>query len=80
MGATFDNGEYDAILDRANAETDLEKRAEILAEAEALFADIGPSVPFIFYKGVVAVQPRVKDLRFSIFGVNVDYVYADIEK
>ncbi len=78
MGATFDNAEYDAILERANAETDLEKRAEILAEAEALFADIGPSVPFIFYKGVVAVQPRVKDLRFSIFGVNVDYVYADI--
>ena len=52
MGATFDNAEYDAILERANAETDLVKRAEILGEAEALFADIGPSVPFVFYKGV----------------------------
>ena len=30
MGATFDNAEYDAILDRANAETDLVKRAELL--------------------------------------------------
>ena len=78
MGATFDNAEYDAILDRANAETDLVKRAEILGEAEALFADIGPSVPFVFYKGVVAVQPWVKDLLFSVFGVNVNYVYADI--
>ena len=80
MGATFDNAEYDAILDRANAETDLVKRAEILGQAEALFADIGPSVPFVFYKGVVASQPWVKDLLFSVFGVNVNYVYADIQK
>lgn len=80
MGVTFNNAEYDALLDKANMETDLVKRADILAEAEALFADIGPSVPFVHWKGVVAAQPWVTNLKTSIFGVNVNYVYADIEK
>jgi oligopeptide transport system substrate-binding protein len=80
MGATFDNADYDALLEKANAETDLHKRAEILAEAEALFADIGPSIPILHYKGDIAVQPWVTGLVTSIFGVNINYVYADIQK
>lgn len=80
MGVTFDNADYDALMVKANAETDLVARADILAEAEALFADIGPSVPFIHWKGVVAVQPWLKNVKTSIFGVSINYVYADIEK
>ena len=80
MGATFDNADFDALLTSANAETDLKKRAEILGQAEALFADIGPAIPILHYKGNVAVQPYVKDLLFSIFGVNIIYIYADIQK
>lgn len=80
MGATFDNPEFDALLAKANAETDLKARAAILVQAEALFADIGPAIPIIHYKGNVAVQPYVKNLLFSIFGVNIIYIYADIQK
>ncbi len=80
MGATFDNADFDALLTKANATTDLKARAEILGQAEALFADIGPAIPIIHYKGNVAVQPYVKDLLFSIFGVNIIYIYADIQK
>jgi oligopeptide transport system substrate-binding protein len=80
MGATFDNASFDALLDKANAETDLKARAQILVEAEALFADTGPSIPIIHYKGNVAVQSYVKDLLTSIFGVNIIYIYADIQK
>jgi oligopeptide transport system substrate-binding protein len=80
MGATFDNADFDALLTKANAETDLKARATILGEAEALFADIGPAIPIIHYKGNVAVQSYVKDLLFSIFGVNIIYIYADIQK
>ena len=80
MGATFDNADFDALLTKANATTDLKARATILGEAEALFADIGPAIPIIHYKGNVAVQPYVKDLLFSIFGVNIIYIYADIQK
>jgi oligopeptide transport system substrate-binding protein len=80
MGATFDNAAFDAMLVKANAETDLEARARILGEAEAMFADIGPAIPIIHYKGNVAVQPRVKGLLTSIFGVNIIYIYADIQE
>ncbi|MEQ1770208.1 MAG: peptide ABC transporter substrate-binding protein [Devosia sp.] len=80
MGATFDNADFDALLTKANAETDLKARATILGQAEALFADIGPAIPIIHYKGNVAVQSYVKDLLFSIFGVNIIYIYADIQK
>jgi len=80
MGVTFNNAEYDKLLDDANAELDPKKRAQILVKAEALFSDIGPSVPFIDFKGVVAVQPWVKNIKTSIFGVNINYVYADIQK
>jgi ABC-type transport system substrate-binding protein len=79
MGATFDNADFDALLTKANATTDLTARAGILGEAEALFADIGPAIPIIHYKGNVAVNPRVKGLLTSIFGVNIIYIYADIE-
>ena len=70
MGATFDNADFDALLLEANAETDPMKRAEVLGEAEALFADIGPAIPLLHYKGAVAVQPRVKGMVSSIFGVD----------
>ena len=80
MGATFDNAEYDALYASANAETDLAKRAEILAKVEALFAEKGPAIPIIHYKGAVAIQPYVKDITTSIFGVEINYVYADIQK
>jgi len=80
MGATFDNAEYDALYASANAETDLAKRAEILAKVEAMFADIGPAIPIIHYKGSVALQPYVKGITTSIFGVTINYIYADIQK
>jgi oligopeptide transport system substrate-binding protein len=80
MGATFDNPEFDKLLADANAETDPKKRATILARAEARFADIGPAIPILHYKGSVAVQPYVKDLTTSIFGVSINYIYADIQK
>jgi len=37
MGVTFENAQFDALLDKANKETDLVKRADILNQAEALF-------------------------------------------
>src|SRR4029079_8297145 len=49
MGATFDNADFDALLVKANATVDLKARADVLAQAEALFADIGPAIPIIHY-------------------------------
>ncbi len=80
MGVTFDNPEFDALLDKANKEMDLVKRAAILNEAEALFSDIAPCIPIMHYKGAIVVQPWVKGLTTAISGLTIDYIYADVEK
>jgi len=80
MGVTFENPEFDELLDKANKETDLVKRAEILNQAEALFSDIAPCIPLMWFKGAVAVQPWVKGLTTAISGLAIDYIYADIVK
>lgn len=79
MGVTFDNPEFDALLDAANNETDLVKRAEILVEAEALFSDIAPCIPFTHNKGVALIKPNVKDIVTSISGLSINYIFADKE-
>jgi oligopeptide transport system substrate-binding protein len=80
MGTTFNNADYDKLLQSANNETDLKKRAEILAQAEALFGDIGTGIPIIHYKGSVAVQPYVKNMLTSSFGAALNYIWVDIQK
>ena len=80
MGVTFDNPQFDELLDKANKETDLVKRAAILNEAEALFSDIAPCIPIMHFKGAIAVQPWVKGLTTAISGLTIDYIYANVEK
>jgi oligopeptide transport system substrate-binding protein len=80
MGTTFNNADYDKLLQQANNETDLKKRAQILAQAEALFSDIGTSIPLLHYKGEAALQPSVKNMLTSSFGVWLNYIWVDIQK
>lgn len=80
MGTTFNNKDYDALLQKANATTDLKARAALLVQAEALFSDIGTSTPLLHYKGEVAVQPWVKNMLTSSFGVSLNYIWVDIQK
>jgi len=80
MGTTFNNADYDALLTKANNTTDLKARAAILVQAEALFSDIGTSTPLLHYKGEVAVQPWVKNMMTSSFGVSLNYIWVDIQK
>jgi len=80
MGVTFENPEYDAFMVAANKEIDLVKRAQILNQAEALFADIAPCIPFIYNKGEVVVQKWVKGLTTASSGLNIDYIYSNIVK
>jgi oligopeptide transport system substrate-binding protein len=80
MGTTFNNADYDKLLQQANNETDLKKRAQILAQAEALFSDIGTSIPLLHYKGEAALQPYVKNMLTSSFGVWLNYVWVDLQK
>jgi oligopeptide transport system substrate-binding protein len=78
MGVTYENAQFDALLDKANRETDLVKRAQILIQAEALFSDTAPSVPIMWNKGSIAMQKRVKGFTTALSGLTTDYIFADI--
>lgn len=45
----WDNFEYDALIERANAQQDVDKRYEILNEAEQLLIDEMPIIPIYTY-------------------------------
>jgi len=80
MGVTFENAQFDALLDQANKETDLVKRAAILNQAEALFSDVAPAIPIMWNKGSIALQSRVKGFTTALTGLTTDYVFADVVK
>jgi oligopeptide transport system substrate-binding protein len=77
-GVTYENPEFDALLILANKETDPDKRAQILAKAEAMFSDNAPCIPLLHMRGAVAVQSRVKGVTFSSFQAPINYYNADI--
>jgi oligopeptide transport system substrate-binding protein len=78
MGVTYENADFDKLLIDANLQTDPEKRAAILVDAEAMFSDNGPCIPLLHWKGNVAIAPRVTGVVTSTFLVAINYLYADI--
>jgi ABC-type oligopeptide transport system substrate-binding subunit len=54
---------FDALLRRAAATVDVERRARILAEAEALLLDEGPFIPIYHYSVNDLVKPYVRGLH-----------------
>ncbi|MEZ5967453.1 MAG: peptide ABC transporter substrate-binding protein [Hyphomonas sp.] len=55
----YSNPEYDALLDKSNAELDLHKRAEIFAEAELLMLKDYPITPMWFQVNKNLVDPAL---------------------
>jgi oligopeptide transport system substrate-binding protein len=55
----YSNPEYDRLIDQANAEPDLDKRAAILARAEHLMLVDAPNVPIAFTINYSLVNPDV---------------------
>ncbi|HEY3860719.1 MAG TPA: peptide ABC transporter substrate-binding protein [Verrucomicrobiae bacterium] len=58
------NARYDALMDRANSEADLSKRAALLREAETILVhDEAPIIPIYFYVGFNYYNPaRIKGI------------------
>lgn len=56
----YANPAYDALLDKASAETDAARRAAILQEAERLMIADTPVIPLYFYTSRHLVSPSVK--------------------
>ncbi|QBF33944.1 peptide ABC transporter substrate-binding protein [Thalassococcus sp. S3] len=66
----YDNPEYDGLLDKAAETTDLTERAQILAEAEALFLRDVPQIPILFYSSLNLVSDRLQGWQGNIMDVH----------
>ena len=62
----YDNPEYDALMDEASKETDLEARAEILKKAEAMLMEEVGVIPIFFYTSKNLVSPKLKGWKDNI--------------
>ena len=67
----YDNDDYNALIESAFAETDAEKRAEILYEAEALLIDDAAVVPVIFNTNAYVVSSKLSGVDTNYWGVQM---------
>ncbi len=66
--AKYDNPEYDALMDEAAATIDLEKRADILRQAETLFMRDLPFVPIYHYANLELVSDKIEGWEQNLQG------------
>ena len=66
----WSNAEYDALMEEAETETDLQARAEILAEAERVFLSEVPAIPILFYTSKALVSPDLEGWEDNIMNVH----------
>ncbi len=68
--ANYANPDYDALMKKAGAETDLEKRAETLRQAEAIAMRDQPYIPLLYYGSKNLVSPKVEGWEDNIRDVH----------
>jgi oligopeptide transport system substrate-binding protein len=68
--ANYANPEYDALMERAAAETDLDKRAELLFEAETIFMRDLPFIPLLYYGSLSLVSDKLEGWQDNIQNVH----------
>ena len=65
----WEDENYQQLVEKARVETDLEKREDLLLEAEALFVDAMPIVPLYFYTNAFVVGGNVHNMEMDTIGV-----------
>jgi oligopeptide transport system substrate-binding protein len=68
--ANYANPEYDALMERAAAETDLDKRAKLLFQAETIFMRDLPFIPLMYYGSLSLVSDRLEGWQDNIQNVH----------
>jgi peptide/nickel transport system substrate-binding protein len=72
--AHYNNAQYDALLDKAQAETDPAARIALIKQADAIFRDDAAVWLLNYNKAVLAVQPWVHGLE----PVAIEIMYQDM--
>ena len=68
--AGYVNPEYDAVMRKAEKETDLEVRAQLMQKAESLLLKDLPIIPIYHYTTQHLVSPRVKGWKDNVMDVH----------
>ncbi|TYC51215.1 peptide ABC transporter substrate-binding protein [Rhodobacterales bacterium] len=66
----YDNPEYDALMEEAAATIDLEKRAEILKQAEEIFMRDLPFIPLMYYGSMNLVSDKVSGFEDNLLNIH----------
>jgi oligopeptide transport system substrate-binding protein len=69
--ARYNNPEYDALMDEAAKTVDLEKRAEVLQQAEALFMRDLPFIPLMYYGSMNLVSDKVSGFEDNLLKISI---------
>jgi len=56
----WENKEYDALLAQAETILDMDERAKVLAQAEAILLDELPIIPILYYSSRALVSPKIE--------------------
>ncbi len=66
----YNNPDYDALVDKANATIDTQARADLLHQAEKLAMDESAAMPIYYYLARNVVSPRVKGFENNAFDIH----------
>ncbi|GAA4675205.1 ABC transporter substrate-binding protein [Streptomyces chumphonensis] len=73
--AGYSSGEFDRLVDEANAAADQSEAVETFQDAERVLAEDLPAVPLWYQNGTAGYSDRVDDVRLNPFSVPV---YSEI--
>jgi len=68
--ARYENPEYDGLMDQAAVTVDLEKRADILKQAETLFMRDLPFIPLMYYGSMNLVSDKVSGFEDNLLNIH----------
>ena len=68
--ARYDNPDYDGLMIKAAKELNLEKRAQILSEAESLIMRDTPFLPIFYYSSFTLVSPQLENWKSNVLNKN----------
>ncbi len=66
----YSNAEFDGLLKQAAVELDLEKRAEVLKQAEQLILEDSAGLPLYYYVTENLVSPKIKGWKHNNFDIH----------
>jgi oligopeptide transport system substrate-binding protein len=73
--AKYNNSEFDSLVRKAEEETDLKKRADILYEAERVWMRDEPVIPLLYYSTKNLVSPKLKGFVPNLRGAFASRFY-----